>query len=209
MNALMDWTAPLAAIAALILAALAAKRDLGAPLVLGSLAIGLSAAVLAVLAQAWLHNWDDAIIFASLIVICALIAETDRRRCIIPNLLVIAVALLALASPTPATLLEKVCGAGLMWLLFHGVRLAFARNGKAESLGLGDVKLAAAMGAFLGPTHALVAVAVAGGATLAVISGARLGARGARAQPPVGAPFGVGLAAALALVGAAQLAGLA
>jgi prepilin signal peptidase PulO-like enzyme (type II secretory pathway) len=58
-------------------------------------------------------------------------------------------------------------------------------------MGLGDVKLATAMGALLGPVPGFTAVAIGGAATLVTLI-----ARGGNQAIPQGAPFGVGLAAA-------------
>jgi leader peptidase (prepilin peptidase) / N-methyltransferase len=195
--------------AAMLLAALAARRDLAVPLGLGLPLLLAAVSALGGAFAALGAPWSHAAIIAALIANCALIAEIDRRAHLIADPLVLAIAMLALAAPFGDGLAAQTLGALLLGALFYAVRRGFAAAGKPEALGLGDVKLAAAMGAFVGPSHALLAVAIAGAATIAVVAlpSARVGAP--HGLVAAGAPFGVGLAAALAAVAALRLWGIA
>ena len=174
-----------AVIAAWVLAAFAARYDLAAPLRIGLPALAV-AIVTATLALTWVG--------------------LDRRRHIIPDPLVVAVACLALVAPFGDPLWLRAAGAATLGVLFLGVRLLFAARKQPEALGLGDVKLAAALGAFVGPQFGLVAVAIAGAATMAALC---LSPRPNTGPAPklvsLGAPFGIGLAAALISVSAWRL----
>lgn len=187
---------------ALALAALAAKRDLSLQFLVGAPA--LACIVAAGGAAAWLlaGDWRAASALVALCVICALIAEIDRRTFIIPDPLVVALFMLAAIAPLGITWLEALAGALTLGGLLLGVRFWFERMGRAEALGLGDVKLAAAMGALLGPQHGLLAVALAGVATLTVAAPAFVRG-GAGRETRI--PFGIGLAAALAVVAVLRL----
>lgn len=135
---------------------------------------------------------------AALAVLCAAIVETDARLNLIPDTLVAPVAAIALAMPNALPLTDKIVSALLLGLLFLAVRQAYEYWRKEEGLGLGDVKLAMAMGAVLGAERALIAVAAAAAITAGYVLW--------RMPREDGAPFGVGLAAATAaaaLVGAA------
>lgn len=123
--------------------------------------------------------------------ICALISEVDRRHYIIPDILVVALLAIAVAAPFVSRI-DQLLGAILIGGLFLAVRTGFRQLRGAHGLGLGDVKLAAAMGALLGPTLGLTAVAIAAGAT-ALLLAVR------RAKSTTAAPFGIGLSAALAI----------
>lgn len=197
---------PTIAAIALLLAGFAARRDLGVTLKLAlpvllttTLAVAFAVRLTGISTQA-------ALVFASLASLAALVAEIDRRSHLIPNPLVVGIALLALVAPFNDALWLQFLGAAAVGGLFIAVRLAFAGAGRAEALGLGDVKLAAALGGFLGIQHGLVAVALAGIATLSVSLVAQWNGGALQLR---GAPFGVGLAAALLAVSAARLWGLA
>lgn len=131
----------------------------------------------------------------ALILICLMIIETDRRHHLIPDAFTIALFALALVMPFDDDLQTQTLGAVTLGALFMATRYAFAARGGAEALGLGDVKLAAAIGAVLGPVHAFYAVFIAGLATILVVA-----VRNRGGVVSVGAPFGVGLAAATAAI---------
>lgn len=201
----MDWTDLLlfaALTVALALAAMAARRDLSVPLSVGASA--LAGIVAASAATAWFlaGDWRTASVLTALCIICALIAEIDRRSFLIPDLLVVALLALAATMTLGIGWLAALAGALTLGGLLLGVRFWFERLGRAEALGLGDVKLAAAMGALLGPQHGLLALALAGVATLTVAAPALV--RGG-AQREMRLPFGIGLAAALAAMAVLRL----
>ena len=172
-------------IVATLLCAWGAKRDLGLPiwLTLVTFAAATGAIVISV--------GPNFAPLAALALTCALIIETDRRLQIIPDAFTLSIAALAVATPFPDDNATRLLGALVLGATFLAVRqMCTARRG-AEALGWGDVKLAAAMGAALGPVYGFAAVAIAGVATLAT-----LGARMRDGAIAVGAPFGIGLAAA-------------
>lgn len=184
------------------LAAIVASRELRWPIWL-TLAIACSCLAAAVVVAGWLHvAIPSALLLGALLLCCLAIAEIDRRSYIIPDLLTLAIFLLSFGAPTPASWEDRVLGAGLLGLLFYSVHAGFSAPDGRPALGLGDVKLAAAMGAVLGLELGLVAVAIAGVSTLLVMSAGavRQGLNSARTQA---APFGVGLSTALMLVAAA------
>lgn len=190
--------------AAVFLTALATRRDLAVRLPVGLPILAVTIASLAALLTLVTGAWAPSIVLSALFVACGLIAEVDRRHCLIPDPLVLAIALLALAAPFGDAWTTQGLGALLLGGLFYGVRHAFALGKLPDALGLGDVKLAAAMGAFLGPYFGLIAVAIAGLATMSVLVVSRA------TSPPAeltgaGAPFGIGLAAALAATVAARV----
>ncbi len=185
---------PVSLVLSAALGALTALRELRVPVAASGSCLALVAVVASLGANAIAADWRVISTIAVLFLICGLIAEIDRRSYLIPDALVLAVAALALGMPS-FDLTAAVAGAVVTGSLFLLVRWLFASAGVNEALGLGDVKLAAAMGLFLGPAPALIAVAVAAGASAAL-----LGANIAFARAPSatqGAPFGVGLAAAL------------
>lgn len=191
------WLAFSAVLAAGVLATLAAREDLGLPLHWGAPLIFLALGAIVLFAAALAAPRPLALALAPLLVACALIVEIDRRLYLIPDLLVAALAcvalLFSLTSPRDA-----LFGALALGGLFLAVREGFAHAGRLEALGLGDVKLAAAIGAILGLQYGLVAVAFAGLATIVVAAPAALRAR--RAATSIKTPFGIGLAAALAAI---------
>lgn len=96
----------------------------------------------------------------------AALAEADLRWLLLPNRLVLLTAAQAgwtimtawLAkdlSPIGFAAMGALVGAGLLW----GVRAAFLRLRGKEGLGLGDVKLAAALGLVIGPLGIINAIA--------------------------------------------------
>ncbi len=196
-----------AAIAATMLAAFAARQDLGLKLQFGIPAITALMIAMTALLELTPILPHHAAWFAALALCCGLIAEIDRRHFLIPDLLVLALAGLALTAPFATTAIEMLAGALLLGGFFLAVRAGFARAGQNEALGLGDVKLALVMGALLGPQYGLLAVACAGLATLAIAAPRVL--RNGASTLGAGAPFGVGLAAALALMAGLRLWGAA
>lgn len=172
------------------LSARASRDDLQLPVWL-TITMFLAATVVVWFAIGWMFSP-----IAALAITCLLISETDRRHQLIPNLLVLAVLALALVMPFGDESLVRVLGVAALGLAFLLIRQICTALRGVEALGWGDVKLAAAMGAVLGPTFGFVAVALAGAATLIVLT-VRMGAGGALAT---GAPFGIGLATATVAV---------
>jgi leader peptidase (prepilin peptidase) / N-methyltransferase len=169
------------------------RRELNAPwLACAEVAAALPVVVIALnLLGARL---DYAIYFGCLIVVCVLICEVDRRTFIIPNVLVGLLVLIALTAPFVPPRVYQVLGALLAGAIFVIIREGYFLLKREHGLGLGDVKLAAAMGALLGPTNAFVAIGVAAAVTAGILL-----ASSQRENSQKIAPFGVGLAAALAL----------
>ncbi len=196
----MDWsTWPhlTSAVAAGALATFAVRSDLGVHLRLAAPLIFSAAGATYFLAVALNAAPSQALAIASVSIVCAAIAEIDRRYYLIPDVLVAALICVAALFPF-AEPGDGLVGALCLGGLFFAVRQGFAGAGREDALGLGDVKLAAAMGLLLGLQFGLIAVALAGFATLAVAAPAALGARhGATA---IKTPFGIGLAAALTAV---------
>lgn len=193
---------------AVMLAAYAAWQDLSlSPPPAAILSIGAVAALTLLLSSVSDMHTPAAAAFAALCVVCALIAEIDRRRRLIPDALVLAIFLLALVIPSPDAWLSKLIGAVLLGALFFAVRAMFERSGRGEALGLGDVKLAAAIGAVLGAFDGLIAITIAGAATIAAVALFSLAPR--TASEPVSTvtivPFGIGLSAALAFMCALRI----
>lgn len=166
-----------------------ARRDLQTP-IWATLAVFIGAAAVTTLAFGGAYAP-----LAVLALTCALIIETDRRHHLIPDAFSLAVLALALVMPfgdAPAT---QVLGATALGGTFLLIRQTCSAWRGVEALGWGDVKLAAAMGAVLGPIHGFGAVAIAGVATLLTVA-----VRGRNGAVALGAPFGIGLAAATAAV---------
>lgn len=138
----------------------------------------------------------DAAVLGAVAVASAAIVEADARWLIIPDVgwAIILIAGALRAGPEFSAL---AMGLALAGGLFLGVRLLFQALRGVEGLGWGDVKLAAAMGALLGPFLILPAVAFASGATaLALLAHPRLRAAAPLVEGKLAAPLGVGLALA-------------
>jgi leader peptidase (prepilin peptidase)/N-methyltransferase len=197
-----DALALFATLVALALATMAARRELAFPAYVSAPFLALVVFMVAATLIALGTDLSAAVVLAALLPICVLTAETDRRSHIIPNTLVAALATLAAAAPFGDALSVRAIGAMLLGAIFLGVRSAFGLAGRDEALGLGDVKLAAAIGAFLGPYYGALAVAIAGMATIVVMT-VRIREGGSAALS--GAPFGIGLSAAAIVISAARL----
>ncbi len=134
--------------------------------------------------------WDDpgevaiGLVFVTMLVAITL---TDLEQRIIPNkvLLVGAVAGVAIAAATdPAGLPERAISAAAAGGLLFGAALAYPRG-----MGLGDVKLAATMGLFLGRNVApAILVALLAGSVVGLAMIARHGAAARKRAIPFG-PF--------------------
>jgi leader peptidase (prepilin peptidase)/N-methyltransferase len=135
------------------------------------------------------HGGDPAEIAIDLVFVTMLVAVTltDLERRIIPNkiLLAGAIACVAIALPTdPAGMPERLIAAAGAGGLFFLAALVYPAG-----MGLGDVKLAAVMGLFLGRSVApAIFVALLAGSLVGVALIARHGARGRKMAIPFG-PF--------------------
>jgi leader peptidase (prepilin peptidase)/N-methyltransferase len=136
----------------------------------------------------------------AVVCICLLIVETDRRHHLIPDAFLTALLVLAPVMPFGGDLAWRALGAGVLGGAFYLTRQVFNARRGVDTLGLGDVKLAAVMGALLGPLPGFYAVGIAGVATLLVVA-----ARTRGVATTAGAPFGVGLGAATAVTVLAQV----
>jgi leader peptidase (prepilin peptidase)/N-methyltransferase len=164
----------------------------------GAIAIVAAAASIALVpgARGWLG--------AGLALLMLAIAAIDARRFIIPNELNAAGLLLALphavlAAPD-ATVIEAIGMALLrgvvLALMFLVLRAAYLRLRRLEGVGLGDVKLAAVAGAWLGWNAMPIAVQIAALSALAVY-GLRHFVGGQPMQATSRIPFGLFLAPAI------------
>ncbi len=143
----------------------------------------------------------------------ALITLIDLRHFIIPDVLslpAIAIGLLASSVLVPegdrlAGLINGVAGAILGGGAFYLLRAVYFRFRGIEGLGLGDVKLAAVAGAWLGPAALAPACLLA---TLSAIAGVVLhgvlnGRRAIDARQPI--PFGSFIAPAILILWIGQI----
>ena len=133
------------------------------------------------------HDAAEAAIGLVFITVLAVVTLTDLEQRIIPNKVLIAGAVLclAIAAPTdPGGLPERAIGAAAAGGVFFLVVLAYPAG-----MGLGDVKLAATMGLFLGRAVApAVLVALLAGSIVGVALIARHGSRARKMAIPFG-PF--------------------
>lgn len=173
-----------------LLCAWGARRDLQAPPW-----VTLAAFAIAVAVTAWACGGAYAPL-AALAITCALIVETDRRHHLIPDAFTLSVLALALVMPFGDAATTQMLGAVALGGTFLLIRQVGSAWRGMEALGWGDVKFAAAIGAVLGPIHGFGAVAIAGAATLLTVA---VRSRN-DATLALGAPFGVGLAAATAAI---------
>jgi leader peptidase (prepilin peptidase)/N-methyltransferase len=143
------------------------------------------------LGSASLAGLADAVLLALLTTVLTATALIDARYLVIPDLHPAMIALIGLLGPTGlvGSLWGALLGGGLLWL----VREAYGRARGVEGLGLGDVKLVAAIGVVVGPLYVL----------WVIVGGAVLGLVWAALGPKAGdrrTPFGSALAAPAVLV---------
>lgn len=191
MSAATIWSVALGILAIAIYAAWIVRRECGGER-LSQRVLLYMACALCVLGSALLIGAGPlhAAAIACLAIVCAAIVETDAKLNLIPDTLVAPLGVLALAMPSTHALADKLASALLLGLIFLAVRKGYALWRKREGLGLGDVKLAMAMGAVLGAERALLAVAAAAAITAGYVLW--------RMPKESAAPFGVGLASATA-----------
>jgi leader peptidase (prepilin peptidase) / N-methyltransferase len=155
-------------------------------------------AILAFLVAAWLGGpWPTVLGRALLGAVLVALVVVDLRRQLLPDALVLPLLPLGLLEAwlTGGDLVAAGAGAafggGLLWL----VRVVHRRLRGREGLGLGDVKLMAAGGAWIGPAGIGPALLIAALATLAAVGIAHLLGRGPALAARI--PFGPGLAAGI------------
>jgi leader peptidase (prepilin peptidase) / N-methyltransferase len=133
------------------------------------------------------HDAAEAAIGLVFVALLAIVTLTDLEQRIIPNKALIAAAVLclAIAIPTdPAGVPERLIAAAAAGGLFFFVALAYPAG-----MGLGDVKLAATMGLFLGRAVApAILVALLAGSVVGLALIARRGAGARKMAIPFG-PF--------------------
>ncbi|MBU3887030.1 prepilin peptidase [Methylosinus sporium] len=147
-------------------------------------------------------RWPAAVASTTLGALMIAGAEMDARAFLLPDHVTFgaslaglaAAALLAAEDPLFAVL-EAAVGALCVAGVFELVRRIFARLRGIEGLGLGDVKLAAAIGAWLPLEFAPLCIILAAGAALVAVGLARL--RGVRVDAETRLPFGAYLCPAL------------
>lgn len=135
------------------------------------------------------HDAAEAAIGLVFVAMLAIVTLTDLERRIIPNKVLVAgvVLCLAIAIPTdPAGLPERLIAAAAAGGLFFLVALAYPAG-----MGLGDVKLAAAMGLFLGRA---VAPAILAALLIGSLVGLALIVRHGSGARKMAIPFGPFLA---------------
>lgn len=111
--------------------------------------LALSAAVIALSASVFARGWEALIFIAAL----SVLALTDLKRRLLPNELTygLIVAGAAFAVIGPRDPVMAVSGAAVAAAALGAVRAAWLWARGQEALGLGDVKMLAGVGAFVGP----------------------------------------------------------
>ena len=153
---------------------------------LTELAVGL---LFAATVLVYRHDAAEALIGLVFVTVLAVVTLTDLERRIIPNKVLIAgsVLCMAIAVPTdPVGVPERLIAAAAAGGIFFLVVLAYPAG-----MGLGDVKLAATMGLFLGRA---VAPAILAALLIASIAGLALIARHGSEARKMAIPFGPFLA---------------
>ena len=148
------------------------------------------------------HDAAEAVIGLVFVTVLAIVTLTDLERRIIPNKVLIAGAVLclAIALPTdPGGAPERLIAAAAAGGLFFLAALAYPAG-----MGLGDVKLAATMGLFLGrAVGPAILIALLAGSLVGVALLVRHGSRARKMAIPFG-PF-LALGGVVALLAGDQL----
>lgn len=148
----------------------------------------------------WLHGLRDSGLamteLAAALMILATVAYVDARFLVIPDLCSVLIAGLAVAPPLALPITQALAGAGLCGGLLWAVAWAYKRYSGVDGMGIGDVKLAAAIGALLGMQQGLWAICMAAvGAALGAALVGRIRPR-TEEEGPALIPYGAALAAA-------------
>lgn len=155
-------------------------------------AIEIAALAIAVWAALWLDGqrfW----VACGLGWLLLLLAAIDWRYRILPDALTLSLGIFGvLIAVVDGRLAEAAIGAAVGLAAFAGVRWFYARLRRREGLGLGDVKLLAAAGTWVGWVGLPSLVLIASLAALAVVGVGAFGGRRIRADDAV--PFGSFLA---------------
>lgn len=152
------------------------------------------------LSQWWPGRTDAPLIGCLLAVILVWVSLIDLERMVLPDLLTLPLVLMGLAwtwLTAPQALAEHLIGAALGYGALAGLAFAYRRLAGRDGLGLGDAKLLAAAGAWLGwSALPLVLLIASGSGLLQVLWQSRAGAP-RQASIPLGhaIPFGPHLAA--------------
>jgi leader peptidase (prepilin peptidase)/N-methyltransferase len=155
---------------------------------------GLALAMIGFSAMIFLPGevWQRATLAFCLMTLAAIVAA-DLRFLIIPDIYSAALAVLGLVGPLSPGWVQALIGATVCGGLLAAVAWAFHRQTQVEGMGLGDVKLAAASGALLGPEMGLWAIAAS--AIVAALIGLAW-RRLRRGEGPLMIPYGAALALA-------------
>ena len=193
----MIAAAPLAGGLAAVLAERLAAGAWRRPSLLNLAGFALAAASLALWAAS---ETEGAVLWLSGALALALLAlaEVDRRVMLLPDALTLPLIAAGLAAGwwlAPARFLDHAIGAAAGFAVLAAIGLVYARLRGREGLGLGDAKLLAAAGAWLG-WQALAGVVVIGAAAALAVALARGLARG-RLDPGEAIAFGPFLALGL------------
>lgn len=174
------------------------SRVSSSPLTLAAwAAVGLCTIVVSVLTQPGLPG----ILGAGLALAMIAIAVIDARHFLIPNELVLSGLVLGLgaAAAQPGRWVANVAGAAgrglVVALLFLAFRTLYRQLRGREGIGLGDVKLAAVAGAWLGWTAVALAIDIAALSALAAVLLDTL--RGRKFTATTRVPFGLFFAPAI------------
>lgn len=165
----------------------------------------LAAGAAAGLALAYAHSAAAGLCAAYLFAAMLLITVADARRMLVPDVLSlpsIAVGLLAAAAlaADPATAIAgHAIAAALGGLAFQALRMAYRWRRGVEGLGLGDVKLAAAAGAWAGLANLPHVILLASFAALALVLVKRV-TGGEPLNRSAAVPFGSFLAPSVVVV---------
>jgi len=195
-------------------------RDIGAPLdpgppkarvlgLLDRLGVFCAAGAGLIVAGAAVWAWDGWRLAIAALLGFAFIGASviDLRLRLLPDLTTFAAVMTGLgfayASADARGFLWALAGALLCASAFLAVGFVFRRILDREALGLGDIKLAAAGGALLGPINVWLAVS-AGAAATAILAVALAAARGRKIERGLELPFGPGLMAAFWLAWCVQ-----
>ena len=146
------------------------------------------------------HTVEGRFAFGLAVMVFAGVVYSDFSFLIIPDLYSAVLVLVAAFAPWQFTLQEALFGALVCGGLLAVLAYVWRRMTEVEGMGLGDVKLAAAMGALLGAQPGLLAISVSAAVAVVLTLLVRLVRRAPAAAPlvPSGAALAIASAAFLA-----------